>query len=91
MTYMEQGQFNKLVDIAEKNGYRVIVDWLDGCGGSECQATGTQWIMLDRGVTVPERSKQLFNILKSDRRITTDQLSTVAVTFSGEYPKTRAA
>ena len=38
------------IAVAERLGYRVRQEWLDGSGGGDCRIKGQKWIFLDLAV-----------------------------------------
>ena len=54
---------------AEKLGYRVRIDWLDGVGGGPCEAAGERWLFLDRGLSPQEQLNQVARVLPQDPQI----------------------
>jgi hypothetical protein len=91
MTHADHHLFTEAVVVAEQLGYRVVVDWLDGCGGSVCRASGRQWILLDRGLTLLERLRQLLAILRADNRIAAVTLSSELSAAFGHSSRAKAA
>ena len=44
---------DQAVRVATRLGYRVQLDWLEGCGGGKCTAAGDEWIFL-RASSAPQ-------------------------------------
>jgi len=60
---------DQAVRVATRLGYRVQLDWLEGCGGGKCTAAGDEWIFLDRGLPPQEQLSQITSLLQNDTRI----------------------
>jgi len=79
------------VRIAERLGYRVVLDWIDGCGGGRYEAMASEWIMLDRGATIEDRLGQLLAVLEADQRILAVPLPARLVAAMSGQPRGMAA
>jgi hypothetical protein len=64
-------QFDQLVTIAEKLGYRIRYDYFGGTGGGVCEFSGTKWLFLDLALTCGEQLEQLQKTLANEPLLST--------------------
>ncbi len=58
------------LSVAEKLGYQVRQEWLDGSGGV-CEFGGRKWLFVDLSLTAVEQLDQVVEALRDDPRIHT--------------------
>ncbi len=51
---------------AERLGYRVRQEWLEGCGGGACEIAGQKWIFIDLALHATEQLEQVSDALRED-------------------------
>jgi len=56
----------RMVEIAERAGYTVRLEWLGGTGGGACEFGGRKWIFVDLALSVVEQLEQVAGALKDD-------------------------
>jgi hypothetical protein len=50
---------------AERLGYQVRREWLDGGGGGACEFGGKQWMFVDLSQSAAEQLEQVLSVLRS--------------------------
>jgi hypothetical protein len=56
----------RMMDVAQRAGYTVRLEWLGGAGGGACEFAGRKWIFVDLALSVVEQLDQLSSALKDD-------------------------
>ena len=56
---LEERRLQVAIELAERRGYTVRQDWLEGVGGGYFHAAGRPWIFLDMSLDANARMKQL--------------------------------
>jgi hypothetical protein len=56
------------VELAKSQGYEVVFDWLDGCGGGPITENGVRWILIDDMLPVDEQLNTIRRVLCSEPR-----------------------
>jgi hypothetical protein len=74
---------------AQRLGYRIRQEWLDGAGGGDCEFGGTQWIFLDLSQTAPEQLETVLSVLRRDPR--SESLSPISPSLLHLYRRRKAA
>ena len=64
-------QFDQLVDIAERLGYRIRYDYFGGTGGGVCEFSGNKWLFLDLALSSAEQLEQLQETLANEPLLAT--------------------
>lgn len=59
----------ELVSLANRAGYRVRTEWLDGVGGGRCEISGRKVIFVDLALGPVDQLAQLVDALRADPSI----------------------
>ncbi|MFV2068476.1 MAG: hypothetical protein ACC645_16015 [Pirellulales bacterium] len=54
------------IGVAQRLGYRVRLEWLDGSGGGGCLLKGQKWIFLDLAQSPNEQFDQVIEAMRTD-------------------------
>ena len=61
------------LSVADRLGYRLRQDWLDGSGGA-CQLSGQKWLFLDLAESPTEQLGMVLDALRADPDLASTEL-----------------
>ena len=84
-------QAERMIEIAERIGFRIRYDYFGGTGGGTCEFAGTKWLFLDLALSDHERCDVIVEALVSDPLLGTVELNDEERSWFGLSPSRRAA
>ncbi len=63
------------LELAQRAGYKVRQEWLDGCAGGACVIRGQKWLFLDPTLSPADQLQEVLNALWADPDVAAIDLS----------------
>ena len=67
--------FDEALAVAERLGFKIREEWLEGYGGGGCEISGQKWIFIDLSLSSRDQLEQVVGALREEPAVDDQELS----------------